>query len=1246
MNWFRSSSILLLMVAFGGSLFAQQADMIRGRVTAQDGSSIENARVTVTSIPNNVTKNTATDKTGRYAVTFPSGDGDYWITVNAIGFAQRRFELKRVADEAVLLGDVKLAPSGVTLDAVKIQAERARPNRNGSPDVSGTEKTVGAAAVDPSQAGNLAAMAAAVPGVQLIPGAEGNPDQFSVFGLSGDQNSTTLNGLGFGGSDIPRDATTRATLGMSPWDVSRGGFSGAQMGLSTQAGSNFSTRGLSTLLNTPSAQWTDRAGRSLGAQYTSASLGAATAGPVSMDKSFYSIGYQFDRRVSDLPTLADADATALGIAGVAVDSVARLRSILGRVGAPIAVGGLPSTKVSDRGLLLANFDWAPPTSTTGQAFTVTAATSFVRLNAPFAQVTAFPTNDLRTSNWLGAIQARQTMYVGSGILSETSGGINQQRASTTPYLEQPSAGVRVNSVLEDGSSAIAGLTFAGSPTQRTRSTNTTGALQNQLSWYSLDNKHRVQLTSTARYERFSQDLTTNSLGNFIYNSLADLEAGRPTLYTRTLSPRLREGSQLVGGLALGDAFRVTPNFQLQYGLRLDGNRFLASPAENGVVRSAFGVSNDALPNRLYLSPRMGFSWTYGEAAQLAIGEGFARGPRAVVRGGVGVFQNTPNAQIVGSAISNTGLPSAVAQLACVGSAAPRADWEAYRLNPASIPTQCADGSNGSVFSSAVPDVSLFDSRYHAQRSVRSNVNWSGAVLGNRFLAGIDATYSLNLNQAGVANLNFDPSVRFRLPSEASRPMFARASSIVSSTGAVAPTDARLDARFGNVLEQRSDLSSRNRQIALTLQPIVFSSRFSWNVAYVYSNTRDVVRGFSSTDADPRDLSWGRAALDSRHQVTYSVSYNFFDWVPVGLSGSFRSGRPFTPIVSSDINGDGFRNDRAFVFDPTTVGSNDPTLAAGMRELLTSGSGAARACLTSQLGHIAARGSCQDPWSSTSNMTIGFNPVKFRLPQRLNFSLYVNNALGAADLLAHGEKNRRGWGQAISPDATLLFVRGFDPATQRFRYEVNPRFGSTNPRETVNRNPVVVTAQFRLDVGFTRERQLLTQSLDRGRTRGGTRSTDQDIRGMSGTLIPQNAMSLIMRQADSLKLTRKQADSISVLNRVYVIAYDSIWTPVAKYLAGLPDQYDRAAAYDRYRRAREETIDVLMRLAPAVRGLLTADQLRLLPSTAMTSLDRRYLAAVRSSTAGGANMGALGLLAQMGWSGGTIDPSATAVMIHR
>ena len=40
----------------------------------------------------------------------------------------------------------------------------------------------------------------------------------------------------------------------------------------------------------------------------------------------------------------------------------------------------------------------------------------------------------------------------------------------------------------------------------------------------------------------AQDLTTNRLGSFNFNSLADLEAGRPASFTRQLSPRKRSES--------------------------------------------------------------------------------------------------------------------------------------------------------------------------------------------------------------------------------------------------------------------------------------------------------------------------------------------------------------------------------------------------------------------------------------------------------------------------------------------------------------------------------------------------------------------------------------------------------------------------------------------------------------------------------------------------------------------------------
>lgn len=1254
MRWTRlysrlHSSLLALTIAAVSSASvaranAQQTDVIRGRVTSDDGKGVTELTVTATSIPNNVTKTVTTDRNGRYTITFANGDGDYWMSFAKIGFTAKRFELKRIADEVVLVADTRVERNAELLEEIRVRADRARAARNASAaDPMGTEKTVTNAGIDPSQSGSLAALAASAPGVQLIPGADGNPDQFSVFGLGGDQNRATLNGVGFTGADVPRDAATRAALGTTPWDVSRGGFSGGQLSLRTQSGSNLSTRALSSLLNSPQLEWTDRSGRALGAEYSSMSLGAATAGPIALDKSFYSAGYQFDRRSSGLPTLATANTEALTLAGVASDSVARLRSILGKAGVPLTVGGTPSSRINERGMFLAAFDFAPPTSNSGQALNVTATGSLNRLSAPFAQVTGLPTNDVKSTNMFGAVQARHTNYVRGSVLTETMLGVSQSRMTTEPYLQLPGGTVRVASLLDNGTTGITGLSFGGSRTQNTRNISTTVNLENQLSWFSLNNQHGIKLTTSARFENFARDLTANELGNFTYNSLADLSADKPFTFTRLLAPRRSTARQLVAGVSLGDTYKPRADLQFQYGVRIDGNKFLSQPAFNAQLQSELGADNAKLPENIYLSPRVGFSWTYGEAKQLAVGNGFVRGPSAVVRGGIGVFQNMPGADLAANALANTGLPDAMRQLVCVGAAAPAPNWLGYANGTTPIPDSCADGSSGTVFSSTVPDAALFQRDFQAQQSVRANLSWSGGVLGGRLAGVLDATYSRNRNQTGLYDLNFRPDARFTMPDEGSRPVYVLPSSIVAATGAIASPDARNSQKFSRVSELRSDLTSSTSQFMIGVRPVAFSSRYSWNAGYVYSNARDMSSGFFSTVGDPRETVRGRSSLDSRHQITYGISYNILDWVPVSLSGSFRSGRPFTPLVSNDINGDGYVNDRAFVFGAE---GTEATVKAGMQSLLVNGSAEARACLSSQLGKLAARNSCQGPWTNTSSLTIGLNPVKFRLPQRLNVSVFVNNAFGAADLLLNGENKLKGWGQSVVPEQTLLFVRGFDQANRKFRYEVNPRFGATNQSQTLTRNPVVVTAQFRIDVGYARERQLLTQSLDKGRVRPGILPTDTELRGMGGILIPPNPMTLILQRADSLKLTRVQADSLATLNRLYAITFEDTWMPVAQKLAALPVNYNRSAAYQQYRAAREASIDALMKLVPDIRGLLTRAQLRQLPTQAITSLDTRYLASVRSSTAGGANMGALAMLAQMGWAGGTVDASATAVMLHR
>ena len=1206
-------ALALSALAFSLPAAAQQTDVIRGRVTGPDNRPIEGVQVTATSLSGGVNRNARTNADGRFTITFPGGDGDYIVTMNRIGFAPRRFQVKRTADQDILVADAKMNVAAQDLDAVTVQGERARVNRNSTiPDVGGTERPVNMSALSAEQQGDLAAMAASLPGVTLIPGLDGDPSGYSVLGLTQDQNNTTLNGLDFGGSNIPRDAGVSSSLVTAPYDVSRGGFSGGQMNLRTRSGTNFKVRSGSLNLDSPSLQWTDPAARQLAQEYTNLSLGGGFAGPIAYDQTFYNFSYQLGRNARDFQTLLNTGAGGLQAAGVAQDSVGRLLSILGQQQIPASVGGIPNDRLVDNGLVFGAIDWAPPSSTTGQAFNVTFSGGWNRQDPLFGGVTDLPARSGNRTSFNGGLQARHTNFIGY-FLSETSLGFNGSHNEGSPYLNLPAGSVRVNSDFDDGTSGVRSLGFGGSPSASTSGTNSQIAFNNALSWFSLDNRHRFKLTTELRRDAFSQDQTFNRLGTFTYNSLADLANNTPASYTRSLSPRTRQGNQVIGAMSLGDSYRFSNNLQIQYGVRVDGNHFGATPDLNPQIEQTFGVRNDEVPNRLYLSPRIGFSWTVGTASQVAAFEGAVRGPRAVVRGGIGFFQNSPGTQLIANAIDNTGLSTGVQQLTCVGSATPIPDWDLYLTNPSATPTTCADGSTGSPFANSAPNVSLFDKDYQTQKSLRSNLSWSGAILNNRFNTSIEATYSRNMNQSSTLDLNFNPEVRFMLPDEAGRPVFVQPTSIVPTTGSIASGAGRKSDLFSRVTMSMSDLTSESRQLSLRLSPLGFNTRLSWNVSYVISDVKDEFRGFSSTVGNPLDIQSGRSAFNSRHQLSYSFGYNFFDVLRVNWNGSFRSGVPYTPTIVGDVNGDGYSNDRAFIFNPANTA--DVLLASQMQTLLDASSGGAKDCLVKQLGQLAGRSSCLGPWTQSAVLSISFNPVKVRMPQRTTISLQVANPLGAADLMFNGSEDLRGWGQVRTPEQALLYVRGFDPVTQRYKYEVNQRFGATTPALSATRAPVRVTAMIRMDLGPSREWQNLSMQLDRGRTLRGTKAPESMLKAMYGTGGIPNPIAQILRQSDTLKLNGMQADSLATMNRSYIIRLDSIWAPIAKHFAALPDNYDKRDVQDRYVAARKASVDLMIRLSPVIKQLLTPDQLRKLPSFIASYLDTRYLAMVRAGTQG-------------------------------
>jgi hypothetical protein len=1205
-----------ILLAVGGALLfaralAAQADVIRGRVTASpDNAPILGAVITATSLSGNVSRRATTNSDGRYTITFPGGDGDYWVTFAAIGYAPRRFELKRLADESILIADARL--SSISLDTILVTADRRRrPVRNDTTrDVSGTERSINSSLVPPDQAGDLAAMASTVPGVTFIPGANGDPSGFSVLGLSTDQNLTTLNGLNSGATDLPRDAGVSVSVATSPYDVAQGGFSGGALNVRTQPGSNYLVQSLSVIGNTPQLEWTDPAGRALGQQYTNVSLGGLLSGPIAYDKAFYNVSYQLGRRANDLTTLLNTDPLGLQTEGVSAASVDSLLGILDTLGVTATVPRVPSSRLTDQGSILGSFDFAPPSSTSGQALNLTVNGSWNRSSPASALTTQLPASSFSFTNWAGSARLRHTGYLGF-LLSETALALSESRRYLTPYLEMPGGSVLVHSDFADGTSGIQSIQFGGA-TFRSDASTTSWDLTNQLSWFSRDNKHRIKLTSEIRRDDWSLDQANNLLGTFAFNSLADLQARQPAFFTRQLAPIATRGAELIGALSLGDSYRPRPDVQIVYGARVDANRYQDRPTLNPVVAQKFGVANDHVPDGVYVSPRLGFSWIYGTNDQIGAFQGAARVPRGIIRGGIGLFQNTLSAQLPSHAMSNTGLPSGAQQITCVGSAAPPPNWNAYAADASNIPMQCANGS-GTVFANGAPNVALFAPGYVAQRSVRSTLQWARPILDNRMMATLTGTWSLNLNQSGSVDLNFNPAVRFMLRDEGNRPVFVEDTSIVPATGAIATHDGRVSTLFNHVTESRSSFRSVSRQLQLQLSPLSVNSQFTWSIAYTLNSVRDQASGFSSTAGNPFDISDARSSGDWRHQIQVNVGINLLDLFRVNWVQRFTSGTPYTPMVSGDINGDGYANDRAFIADPALTA--DPALASGMNALLAASSGSVRDCLRSQLGQLAARNSCEGPWTSTGFLSIAFNPIKVRMPQRATLSLQVANPLGAADLLLHGENNLHGWGQSPTPDPRLLIVRGFDQAAHRYVYEVNQRFGATNPAVSAVRNPVAVTLSLRFDLGPTRERQNLTQTLDRGRTLAGTKMPEGFLRGMYGSGGIINPIATILNQADSLHLTGAQADSIATLNRWYVIHLDSIWAPVIRSYATLPDQYDHGDVYLRYRRSREATVDLLMVAAPGIKGLLTAAQRRKLPDLITAYLDQRYLAAIRSGTSG-------------------------------
>lgn len=1192
--------IALVTAALTPGASAQAPDTIRGTITTDSGVPIAAAQVTVTRAPDRAYLATQTNQLGEYQIVFDSGTGDYLVHVVATGYVTARRRVIRAAAERTLTADFKMKSSVQTLEKVSVVASRPKPSRGTE---SGHATEVGEAAVvasgvygalSPDQEGDLTAIAGTLSGVSLTPfGA-------SVMGLGPAQNSVTLGSMAFPGAEIPRDASISVKSSTSTYDPSRGWFSGMQTNVDLGHGGPFSARPSHLTLDAPPLQYADPIASSLGQRFTGLQLSTGGSGIFDLDRFEYNFGAQASHRFSDAVSLMDAKPDVLENAGVSADSAARFRTILSGFGFPEALAR-SRLQVTDDASIIARFDHKPFDYTTfkepKQTWAVIGYAKLARSTNVGMQPISTPTHSGESSQAIGSVQGLYSAYVGSSYLTEFRTGFSVTTKSTSPNVRVPEGRVRLTSDFPDTTSALASILFGGATGQDSRLSNWTWETTNQTQFYIAGRpKHRVNLSGDARLDGVSNRSFPNSSGSFFFNSLNDLAANLPSSYTRRLASPASHASEWNGYAAIGDLFTVNPAFRLLYGIRLEGNRFLTRPADNPSIETLFHVRTDAVPNTVHLSPRLGFTWSLrgGGARDIPnrmminrLGQFIFPGS-GYIRGGIGEFRDFLQPTLVSSVLNSTGLPDGTRDLACYGPDAPPPDWVGYASGAASAPAQCLTGGTSAIFSDTARRVRVFDRSYTASRSWRGNLSYSSNF--KRLVYSIDGSYSLNLNQSSLNDLNLTRAPRFFLGSEG-RPVFVGPGSIVTSSGAVSPVEARVQNGYSNVFSNLSDLHAYSRRLTIGVTPTLNTGFVSLN--YTLGSARAQSRGFDGTTfGAPWLIDWARSDLDVRHQFQMQAGYPIRKLVFTAYA-RVQSGFPFTPVVSSDVNGDGLANDRAFIFDPSLASSGP--IGAATRSLIESAPTRVRRCLASQVGQAAGRNSCEGPWNVSVNGRIGFTKKVPGSDKVANVGIVLTNPLAGLDQLLHGSAKLRGWGSSAQPDPVLYSVRGFDPATNNFTYEINPRFGSASPANSVFRAPFRVTLDVSINLGSSLSEQQLHRWLQPGRGgHPGKKLTAAELKTRYARGVP-DPYALLINETDSLLLDKSQVRALQQADTAYLQKMDSVWGGLADYLANLGDRIDVRDAVKRQESATDAAWEIARLDVHATLGkILNPVQLRMLP----------------------------------------------------
>lgn len=1152
----------MLPIATTSALAQSSTEIIRGRVFGPDSLPVAQAEVRVTGLVSRMTQTARTDARGAYTLVFPQAEGEYLVGVRRFGFLTASFRLSRVGLSPVLGSDVYLRPASQVLERVVVTAGPVIGERSAVGEVG-----VGALAdslflADPSRLMEL---------LLSIPGVAGVDDStFSVLGAAATQNITTIDGVSVRSTaGLPPDALASVRLVTSSADPARGGFSGGNVSQTLRGGTDimggnvrFSTSNRGLVWRDPT--WTRPVSRPL-------SHSGTVNGPIVKEKLRFNVSWQASDNVSDWYSLLHPRGPLLAQRGISLDSVSAVTSALQGLGVPMSIAAAPNEAQQRQLRSTEVLDFAPNATTSIRLSHNGSWRSNVGSNG---SEVSFPTRVNELSVVQHSFGVRSTSYV-RGLLNEFTAGYNYYADDADPYTFLPSGSVRVGTVFNDGRTGLSSLSFGGGEGDYYEQTHSSEA-SNELSWLPQSGNHKVKLGGRVGFNRSNYFFFPGSplLGRYTYLSIEDLAANRPASYDRVLTSTPRYTRSRNSSLWVGDEWKASDAWQVQGGLRMDFAYPGTIPDYNPAVEQTFGVRTDQIPRDVGMSPRIGFSWTsrarrgQGTAGRASTLGGLSAEairsmspdmvssivsmqrattlPGVGVSGTFGAYRGTVNPSTIAELVESTGLPGTRVTLSCVGAAVPVPDWRSMTEGPAA----CADGTAGTTFSLARPPVRVFDPGFRAPVSWRSSLAIDGIRVPGKWIVAINGGFSWNVNGQSTVDLNLNRTPLFTLAAEGGRPVYAPMNAIVPATGSISSGASRISPDFATVSSMLSDLRSYRTQVQATLTPPnpLLNRRLTLNLTWALNAGRNESRGNSriGTTGDPFVKRWVPIS-NPLHTFRVTSAGRFWGF-NFGLSTNLYSGLPITPMVNGDINGDGNTgNDRAFIPDPLTT--TDTSLARQLNELIANAPAAARRCLVSQLGRMAGANSCRTPWQVRFDISASVTPPSgWSYSDRLRLTFNLSNANGAL-VRALGLENTP-LGQSplsTNPNSTLLYVTGFDPNTNQFRYRVNQLFGQPTNFGSARRK--FAPTQLQLGIEYVFGGPVLNP-IARGlglREPPNERPLTDEQRREAVAKLKRDPVAAVTVLGDSLALTAEQRAQLNALSNDYNHRADTALSPLRDWV---------------------------------------------------------------------------------------------------